>query len=45
MFLYARRAQEGIDKLCKSQFVKLYDEENDYFYYKEKAKDQIKNQQ
>ena len=44
MFLYARRGREGIDKLCKSQFEKLYDEDEGYHFYKEKVKDLIKNQ-
>ena len=33
MLCFARRGREGIDKIKKSDLVKKYDEENDYWYW------------
>ena len=32
LFCFAKRAVEGVDKLTKSHFEKLFDEENNVYY-------------
>ena len=45
LFAFARRASEGVDALTTRHFEKVYDEEEEYYYFTQVMYQATKNHQ